>query len=429
MEELLELAQRVADKVEVYGDEEDVEEVTFENGRLKNIESALRSGVALTLIRDGKLGFAYTRHLTDPTRLIENALASMVGNVEADYELAGPHTPPTLASYDPVMEELTADVLVAECERLCGALSGDNRQVDAQALRSMTTVRVLTSAGFAGEARLSHFASAVQIAYPGTRSGLYESWRAKRFEPAPDAELASLAQTYEHSLPEVRLPSGRVRVLFTPQALYALFWRLSAGLRAKEVYEGISPLKDRLGERIASSLLTVEDRPLDDRWPGARAFDDEGTPCSDRRLIDHGRLTSFYADRFYAWKLGMAPTGHGYRDDVAQRVSPQLRHLHLQPGAHTFVDLLRLMDHGVVVVSILGAHSGNIVHGDFSIGLSPGLVVRDGEVVGHVKDAMLAGNAYDLLDRVVAVGREVKPVPMGGWSPALLVEDVSFACR
>ncbi len=429
MEELLEMARRTADKVEVYGRQEDVDEVTFENGRLKTIESTVVSGVALTLIRDGKLGFAYTRRLVDRAGLIENALASLAANVAADYELPGQAALPLVASYDPAIEAASPEQLVTECERVCAGVAGADRQVDASAARAVTTVRVLNSCGFDGASRLSRFACSVQIAYPGTRTGLYDSWVAKRLEPVSDANLAWLSETYERSLPEKRPPSGLARVLCMPHALYVLLWRLGAALRAREVYEGVSPLKDRLGQQIASSRFSLEDRPLDQVWPGARSFDDEGTACANTTLIDQGVLRRFYTDRFYAWKTGLTPTGHGYRPDAATRVSPMLGHFYVRPGTHRFGDLLADIGDGIVAWSILGAHSGNIVHGDFSIGLSPGLVVQDGEIVGHVKDAMIAGNVYRLLGQLVAVGEELKPVPMGGRAPALLFADVSFTRR
>ncbi len=62
--------------------------VRFEDGRLKDVESSMRSGVGLTIIKDGRLGSAYTRNLRDRQELLELALAALAGGVEADYELA-----------------------------------------------------------------------------------------------------------------------------------------------------------------------------------------------------------------------------------------------------------------------------------------------------------------------------------------------------
>jgi len=80
----------------------------------------------------------------------------------------------------------------------------------------------------------------------------------------------------------------------------------------------------------------------------------------------------------------------------------------------------------VIVAGALGAHSGNILNGDYSIGLAPGLYVEDGNIVGHVKDAMVAGNIFDTMKRVVEIENEQHP-GSGGMFPAILFEHVSIA--
>jgi len=93
------------------------------------------------------------------------------------------------------------------------------------------------------------------------------------------------------------------------------------------------------------------------------------------------------------------------------------------------------MDKGIIVASDLGGHSGNIPAGDFSVGLSPGLYVQDGEITGHVKDAMVTGNIYDTLNKVSDLENKTHYVgaPLGGmgvWRcPAILVDDGRVATK
>jgi len=77
---------------------------------------------------------------------------------------------------------------------------------------------------------------------------------------------------------------------------------------------------------------------------------------------------------------------------------------------------------------VMGAHSGNLLHGDYSVGLAPGLWVENGEIVGVVKDSMMAGNVYEDMKNVLAVGDTVQDAPMGRF-PALLLDNVSFSAR
>jgi PmbA protein len=124
MEKLMDIARKVADKVEVYSETGSSTGVSFENSRLKDIESSMRSGVGLLLLKGGKLGYAYTRNLIDRENLVRNALASIKGGVEADYELPLTEGLPELDTYDAGIEELSSTKMVDECERICGEFAG-----------------------------------------------------------------------------------------------------------------------------------------------------------------------------------------------------------------------------------------------------------------------------------------------------------------
>ncbi len=84
-----------------------------------------------------------------------------------------------------------------------------------------------------------------------------------------------------------------------------------------------------------------------------------------------------------------------------------------------------MMDRGVILYGALGAHSGNILNGDLSVGLSPGLYVENGRVVGRVKDGMVAGNIYDMLSRTIAVENASHYTGSMYENPAILLDDIS----
>ena len=427
MERLLEIARKHADAVTVYGRNETHDTVAFENGRLKSADSGMSSGVALTTVKDGKQGFAYTRNLIDREGLVRDAVAALAGGVESAGDLPQPVKLPIL---DTAAEEKGGNaVLVDECRRIVDYLSSRVKgQVDVVTGRFTKEVRVMTSSGVDASARSTQYFALASVLFPGSCSSVGRSMSAKAFKPFPDADLRFIADTYNASMNEARGVPGRTRALFLPAAVYALVWRLARANNSKNVYEKVSPLAGRVGEKILSDKLTLTDEPLDDSLPGARAFDDEGTPCRNIRLFEHGVLRDFCNDRRYARKTGTEPNGHGFCDDVTSRPGPSLEHLALAPGEHSLESLLRLMGSGIVVAGVMGAHSGNILHGDYSVGLAPGLWVEDGAIVGLVKDAMVAGNVYEDLKNVVAVGDTAYDAPMGRF-PALLLDNVSFTAR
>jgi len=185
-----------------------------------------------------------------------------------------------------------------------------------------------------------------------------------------------------------------------------------SGTSAKSVHEGISPVADGIGEAVLSEKISFGDDARDLEMSYPRTFDDEGVACRRSTFIEKGVLRGFFADLDYARKIGIEPTGHGWRaamfggDSLTVAPGPYLRHLTIDPGDATLSELIGMMDRGLLLEGCLGGHSGNIPNGDYSIGVNPGLWVEDGKIVGRVKDAMVAGNAWEPLSNVVAVGRD-----------------------
>jgi PmbA protein len=427
MERLLEIARKHADAVTVYQVSGTQDGVGFENGRLKSADSSMGSGTALTLVKDGKQGFAYTRNLIDREGLVRDALAALTGGVEAAGDLPQPVKLPQL---DTAAEQVGGNAQLAEeCRRLTGYLSGRVKgQVNTGAGRGEGEVRLLTSSGVDARQRSTRYFAMAQVLFPGSYSSIGRFCTAKAFMPFPDADLRFIVDTFNASMKEAKGVPGRTRVLFLPDAVYTLVWRLARACNAMNVYEKVSPLIGRIGEQVLNERLTLKDDSLDDSLPGARGFDDEGTPCRNLAIFERGVFRSFVSDRFYAHKTGTEPTGHGYRGDITERPGPAIEHLTIVPGDQSLAGLLKLMDRGVVVAGVMGAHSGNLLHGDYSIGLAPGLWVENGEIVGVVKDSMVTGNVYEDLKNVLAVGDTAQDAPMGRF-PALLLDNVSFSAR
>ena len=433
MEALLEIAKRVSDQVEIYSLEQTIDSVSFEDAKLKDIDSKLQSGTSLRIAKDGKLGFAFTRNLISGEELLQNALDSLSVDVGFDFPLT--QDPAQLDTYNPAIEALTNTDVVDECNRICEML-GPRRsgQINIEAERVTSRVRLMNSKGTDLSSRSSQYYCYAAIMYPGSYSSIGRLVAAKRFEKMPDEHLSFILDTYDKSLKEASPRGGKMKVLFLPGTIYGLMWRLASATNGKSIYEGISPLSDRLGDEVFDRQLTVYNDPLNDQFPGARSFDDEGTPCRYLPVVEDGVLKNFYYDLHYAHKLNASPTGHGFRsamwggDPITMKPTPSLDHGFIKPGDRSLSELIGSIDRGIIIAGVLGAHSGNIPNGDFSMGLSPGLYVEKGEIVGNVKDAMVAGNIYEVMKNVLAIEDTIHPA-MTGTFPAILLDSVSVATK
>jgi len=430
MEELLDLAREVSQEAEVYWQEVEEDEATFENATLKEIESKSRSGFSLRLIKDGKLGFAYTRNILNPKDFLSSALRSLNAGVEVGYSFPLTKEVTKVESYSAKIEKLSSEKMVEEAERVIETLrSATTAQIDLVVGRATEKIRLINSAGTDLSSHFSYFYLAPFLLYPGTQAGLWRMFQAKEFIPYPEDYLHQLIRIYNLSAKEITPQGGQMKVLFLPEAMYVLLWRLRVGTSGESLYHQRSPLAGKIGEKILDEKLTIFEDPLDDNLPGARSFDDEGIPTKRFSLVEKGILNNFYCDFEYAAKLAKDPTGNGYRgreDPVTVEPASALWRLGISPGKASFDQMLSLMDRGLIIADALGAHSGNIPNGDFSIGASPGIYVENGEIRGRVKDVMVAGNIYDVMQHVLAIEDRLFFVGEGIY-PAILFDWVNVS--
>jgi PmbA protein len=432
MKEMLDLAEGKSDKAEIFSLEEKTDIIRFENSKLKDIDTKIQSGVSLRIQKEDKLGFAYTKNLYDREELLNNALSSLAGGVEASFDFPSTKKSSVLSTFDPSVEGISTADIVEECKRVSDFLSSKIKgQLDIFAALNISDLGIINSFGTDLKEKFSSYSLSLNVFYPGSSSGIQRSLIGKNFKRTDKKYLNYIINTYNKSLKQVKFNKGRMKVLFMPEAIYVLIWRLLSGCNGKNIYNKQSPILNKLNEKIFDEKLTIYNDPLDDKMPGARSFDDEGVACGYFKLIEKGILKNFYYDLYYAEKMGVKSAGHGFKtavwggETVSMKPVPSLEHLYIKPGNKSFSELLALMDRGVIVAGALGAHSGNIPNGDFSIGADPGLYVEDGEIVGHVKDAMISGNIYDTMKNVAAIEDTYHPAYMGTF-PAILFDDVSL---
>jgi PmbA protein len=433
MEALLEKALQSAPQAEIYQQKLQSDQIQFENGRLKEIETKMQSGVSLRIIKEGCLGFAYTKNLRTPEDLVREARDSLLGRVEAPFDFPADPLPVALRTLDPHLMELSNTNLVEEGQRICEYLnSGLQAQVNVSIQRQDQEIRLLNSRGLNQSLRNTFYFINASLHFPGSQAGLEQHLSGQGFEIFPEKKLASLKELFRKSVKDTRPRPGKMKVLFFPETLYALIWRIQAAANGKNVYEKTSPLLNKLETPLLDPKLTLYDDPLKDAQPMARGWDDEGTPCRRLSIIDGGVLKNFYYDLFYAAKLKRPPGGQGFKsglwggETVALKPKPTLEYLYLQPGDSSLEGLIRSIDRGLLVAGVLGAHSGNILNGDFSFGLAPAVYVEKGEILGRVKEAMAAGNIYETLKEVVALEDRAHPT-YGGTFPALLLDRINVA--
>lgn len=420
-EKLLDLAlQSGAAAAEVLQSRSQSRPVFFEANRLKQLESSAALGTALRLWFNGRPGLAVAYGPVDPQPIVDKAIAISALNDPEPIDLTAgcrrryPNLGQTVAVDQLVTwgQEAIDHIRAAYPEVICGV----EMECDIE------TTRVLNSQGLDSsycDTTLSGYASAEWIRGDDFLSVSDGQTRRGGLDVTSLAE--QIIQRLRWAEASASIGSGRLPVLFTAKAADMLWGTLQAALSGKRVVERSSPWSDGLGQIITNPAITLYQDP--ETGPFSCPFDDEGTPTQRLVFIDRGVLTLFYCDRKVGHQLGGASTGNGFRPGLGSYPTPSLYNLLIAPGSRSLADLIAQVDHGLLVDQILGGGAG--ISGDFSVNIDLGYHIQGGQIVGRVKDTMIAGNVYTALKENLLLGNDAD---WNGscYTPSALVEGLSL---
>lgn len=407
----------------------------FESGRLK--ETALRqeAGISFRGVCRGKVGVAGTTDLARPESL-EDLLARAASSAEQGEACVlgfpGPSHLPRVSVFDDRAAGLEMQHLSQLGRRVVEQLARPGWQVSASVDRCLETSSFLNSAGQTFTSR----ATAIGVAAEVTRVKgddvlmVYDdvSGAGVPSEAELDAIAASILRRIERAERIVAPPEGKLPVLFTPHGSTAVLLPLHQALSGKTVLQGISPLGGKLGEVLFDPALELTDDPLLSSRVGSRPADDEGMPSMRLPLIERGVLRAFVYDLETAARAGTTSTGHGRRSTFG-KPGISFSNLLIRKGTAGEEALLEEMQHGLIVDELIGVGQGNVIGGSFSHPVALAYRVDGGEITGRVKDAAVAGNAYELLKRIRMVGSAAKWIGGTRLVPPLLLDAVNVARR
>jgi PmbA protein len=183
-----------------------------------------------------------------------------------------------------------------------------------------------------------------------------------------------------------------------------------------------------LGKQMYDTRLTMTDDPLLAGRVASRPFDDEGVASQRLPLIANGVVTSFMYDLQTAGLAKAASTGAAQRSLAAQPAI-STSNLVIETGDTTMEEMVKGIDEGLVVEELMGAGQGNVMGGDFSGNVLLGYKIEGGEIVGRVKDAIVAGNVHEALKRVVAIGSEARWVGGTMLTPPIWFERLTVSAK
>jgi PmbA protein len=432
MEEILELARKAAGAAEVFSLATEETQVRFESNRLKQLQTNQSTNLALRIIKDGRIGYATASGEADPRTLVDAAVETAAFGTEAKFAFPGETAYPPVAIYDDAVRDVPIEDMVALGTDMIDAVVGHTPAIlcEAAISRGTVTVTLLNSSGGKADYKKSFFGMDLEGNVIEGTDMLFVGESDSSCHPLTDISKVTgpVLRQLDLAKNKAAVPTKQLPVVFTPNGVTSLMMPLMAAFNGKTVLEGASPLGDKIGSPVFDPRFTLTDNPLNPWRPGSRPCDDEGVPGRATPLVAKGIVQGFLYDLQTAARAGKESTGNGSRGG-ASLPAPAPTSLVVTPGTTTFEEMIADIKEGLVVEQLMGAGQGNVLGGDFSGNVLLGFKIENGEIVGRVKDTMVAGNVYRILKDIAAVGSE--PEWLGGFlhTPHLYCTGISVSSK
>ncbi len=409
--DLIALALRAgADSAEASVGESRATELSIRDGQLEDIERSetLDAGVRV-FVGKQQAGVAFS-DLSTAGR--ESTIARAVAMAKAAPEdpfsalaeadrLAD--NPPDLAMFDEtVWSPAELEARAIEVETAARAIPGVSMTDAAFASFGQGAAAYATSTGFNRGWRKSTFSygASVIAGADGAMERDYAATSARRPGDLRSTEAIGTEageRTASRTGPR-KIESGSLPVLFDRRVASTFLSALSGAVSGPAVARGVSFLRDHLGQQVFANGIDVLDEPHRDWGHGSAPFDGEGTVNRAMKIIDDGRLTSWFLNSASARQLDMSPTGHARRN-MGGPPGAGPTNLHLAAGAQSRDDMIAAIDDGLLIMEMFGP-SLNANTGDWSVGVSGYRI--EGGVIGYpVSEITVAGNLVDIFGRLI----------------------------
>jgi len=437
------------DFAEVFAEDRRSASARLDDKKVEEFVSGHERGAGIRVVRGDTTGFAHTADLSEAgLQAAADAAAAAARGASGATHVAALERRDTRPSYVvTVLPETVAKARKAEvlerADHAARSTSDSIRQVTATYADSRRRVLIANSDGLLVEddrVRTRFGVNCVAVGDTGMQTGTEAPGRTVGFEIFDEIDPEAVARTAaERALTMLRArpaPRGKLPVVLKRGAGGVLFHEACGhGLEADLVDKDASVFRGRVGELVASPLITLIDDGTYAREWGTYAIDDEGAPAQRNVLIEDGVLTDYMWDLVRARKHGRASSGNGRRETYQHLPMVRMTNTFLLAGADDPDDIVADTDHGLYCVA-LGGGQVDTATGDFVFGITEAYMIEHGKITDPVRAAQLIGNGPETLRAVDAVGNDFdtwagtcgkdgQGVPVSSGQPTLRVAELT----
>lgn len=413
------------DAYEIYIEESKSIELDSRKEELNFAKEEIDCGVGIRVIKDNKVGFAFT---SDMNKIEEAAMQSIentkLNKVDENYAFAEVEKVPEIKKvYDKKFNDLSLDESIEFLKNTIDTTINQGCDITGSGFSaSEGRSLIINSNGVSIEDEGTGFGIglSVTIQKDGQIATAYNSQSSRFFDLDGEKLAIEVCNLAKSSLDTKPIDTNDYDVVLDYYAATGLLQTFISAFNGENVMRGRSILKDKMGMEIANPNLTIVDNPLLENGMCTSKCDGEGSVSEKTELVKDGVLNSFIYDIYTANKQGVKTTSNGLRGSYL--TTPMISPTNVEFKFDEMKDLSEI-DKGVLTTSVLGAHTANPISGDFSVEASNAFKIENGELTDPINKAMISGNIFEIMKKVEGLKSEIKQY--GQFIiPKLLVHDL-----
>jgi TldD protein len=408
---------------EVFVEDRTTSSAMLDQRRVEQLSSGHERGAGIRVVVGDTTGFAHTADLTESGLVAAARAAAAVarggGGGVREIALGAIRDNPSRATMPPGDVDKARKIeLMNQADDAARSEGSSITQVQVALGDSTRHFVVANSDGlFAGDhqVRTRFNVSCIATGDTGMQTGYRPIAGTRGFELLSDDAVADAARGAARQaitkLDARPAPSGDLPVVLAGGSGGILFHEACGhGLEADAILKQASVYAGKVGQLVASPLVTlVDDGTVEGEW-GYLAIDDEGRPGARNVLIENGVLTDYMWDYLRSRKEGRASSGNGRRQSYQHLPMVRMTNTYLLEGESDADEIVAQTPYGVYVAQ-LGGGQVNTATGDFVFGMTAAFMIEDGKITSPLRDCNLIGNGPETLLRVDAVATDFSMTP------------------
>lgn len=410
--------------------------IDVRQGQVETMKLSEDRGLGIRIFKEGRIGFAFTSDIGKEAvnDTVAQALKNSDKTTSDPYnglpEIVGSY--PQLDLYDPEIHKVDVEEkinLAKKIEEI--AQQYDQRITNTERsayFDSEYEVFLANSLGVSASYKGAYCGAYVDVVAEEkgesqTGFGLQFILKYKDFDP--EAVGREAAEKAVQKLGAKSISTRRGYIVLDPYVATNFLGVLAPALSAESVQKGKSLFVGKVGQKVASSKITLIDNGRMPGKIGSAPFDGEGVPTSETVLVSSGRLEGFLHNSYTSRKDKVSPTGNGTRGSFKSTPEIGTTNFYVQPGGVSKGEVIEGVNQGLYITEVMGMHTANPISGDFSVGAS-GIWIENGEFTYPVRGVAIAGNLLELLNNVEAVGNDLRFFG-GKGSPTICIGGISIS--